>query len=172
MEDVSLVGDTDGANFGIGLASKDSRTSKADLLKATKNNRGKASKKASPPPERKTPAKGSKDSQFDMSSGIKKDSTGLSNLEKDINRPSTPPTKVQAFEDFKAERGSEINRIWNENKDILTSKRRQYSDLAHKINETKTHIDATRLETENKRAERMAMGNLYDFNFSVLKKNF
>lgn len=93
-----------------------------------------------------------------MSTGIKKDNTGLSNLGKDLNRPSTPPPKAQAFEDFKVERGSEINRIWNENKDILTSKRRQYSDLAHKINETKTHIDATRLETENKRAERLAMG--------------
>ena len=56
------------------------------------------------------------------------------------------------------ERGNEINRIWNENKDILTSKRRQYSDLAHRINETKTHIDNTRLEVERKRTERVTMG--------------
>lgn len=154
MDEVSLVGDTDGANFGIGTASKELRGSKADLLKATKKNRGKASK-ASPPPERKTPAKST-----EPNSGVKKETKDIyGGLQpKDSMRPSTPPSKAVAFEDFKAERGQEINRIWNENKDILTSKRRQYSDLAHKINETKTYIDSTRLETENKRAERMAMG--------------
>jgi hypothetical protein len=31
---------------------------------------------------------------------------------------STPPSKSIAFEDFKAERGNEINRIWNENKGL------------------------------------------------------
>lgn len=72
---------------------------------------------------------------------------------------STPPPKNAAFEEFKAERGNEINRIWNENKDILASKRRQYSDLAHKINETKALIDHTRVQVDNKRAERMSMGD-------------
>ena len=42
----------------------------------------------------------------------------------------------------------------------MASKRRQYSDLAHKINETKSLIDHTRVQVENKRAERMAMGKL------------
>ncbi len=153
MDDVSLVGDNDGQNFGVGLGSKDMRASKTDLLKVTKKNRSKAAQKASPPPERKTPAKISK--EFEVSSGVKKDTKDSF---KDSTRPSTPPTKTVAFEDFKAERGAEINRIWNENKDILTSKRRQYSDLAHKINETKTYIDQTRVETENKRSERLAMG--------------
>lgn len=159
MNDVMLVGDTDGSGFGIGMASKDLRSSKADLLKATKgkqSNKPQKNSKASPPPERKTPAKGSSDTAV---SG-KKDSKDsfLNGQAKDSTRPSTPPPKAIAFDDFKAERGQEINRIWNENKDILTSKRRQYSDLAHKINETKTYIDQTRLETENKRNERIAMG--------------
>jgi hypothetical protein len=44
-------------------------------------------------------------------------------------------------------------------KDILTSKRRQYSDLAHRINETKNYIDSTRIEVDKKREERTAMGN-------------
>ena len=39
-DDGSLVGETDGQGFGIGLAPKDLRASKADLLKATKANRG------------------------------------------------------------------------------------------------------------------------------------
>lgn len=70
----------------------------------------------------------------------------------------TPPPKQVAFEEFKQERGNEINRIWNENKDILTSKRRQYSDLAQKINDTKYQIDTTRNSVESKRAERISMG--------------
>ena len=44
--------------------------------------------------------------------------------------------------------------------DILTSKRRQYSDLAHRINETKAQIDRTRVEVERKRTERLTMGKL------------
>jgi hypothetical protein len=95
-----------------------------------------------------------------------------------------------AFEEFKTERGNEINRIWNENKgdifkfieykiyiikkitnlkitDILASKRRQYSDLAHKINETKSLIDHTRVQVENKRAERMAMGMKLNYLYYV-----
>jgi kinesin family protein 6/9 len=63
-----------------------------------------------------------------------------------------------AFEEFKAERGSEINRIWNENKEILNNKRRLYSELAHRINETKGNIDHTRVEVERKRSERATMG--------------
>jgi hypothetical protein len=47
MDDGSLVGETDGSNFGVGLANKDSRSSKSDLLKATKKNRSKATLKAS-----------------------------------------------------------------------------------------------------------------------------
>lgn len=159
IDELSLVGDSDGQNFGVGLASKELRSSKADLLKATKKSRGgKNSQKSSPPPERKTPAKAHEIL-------MKKDSnSGLVTQNNNATRPSTPPPKTQAFEDFKAERGFEINRIWNENKDILTSKRRQYSDLAHKINETKTYIDSTRLETENKRQERMAMGEFLSEN--------
>ena len=70
----------------------------------------------------------------------------------------TPPPKNVAFEEFKAERGNEINRIWNENKDILANKRRQYSELAHKINDTKTLIDRTRENVDFKRSEKMNMG--------------
>jgi hypothetical protein len=63
-----------------------------------------------------------------------------------------------AFEEFKAERGSEINRIWNENKEILAAKRRLYSEFAHRINETKGQIDFAKSEVERKRGERANMG--------------
>lgn len=146
-----VVGDLDGSSFGVGLAGKDSKASKSDLLKITNKKRSKVvlSKAQSPTPEEKL-SKGAKASE--------KGKESLSNLQKD-QRFSSPPPKNMAFEEFKTERGNEINRIWNENKDILASKRRQYSDLAHKINETKSLIDHTRVQVENKRAERMAMGD-------------
>ena len=58
---------------------------------------------------------------------------------------------------------SKFNLINLKLKDILTSKRRQYSDLAHRINETKNYIDSTRIEVDKKREERTAMGNNFDF---------
>lgn len=77
---------------------------------------------------------------------------------KEPSRPSTPPPKAIAFEEFKRERGSEINRILLENKEILNAKRKQYSDAAHLINDTKGRIDQTRIEVERKRTDRMTLG--------------
>ncbi|CAK8673389.1 unnamed protein product [Clavelina lepadiformis] len=78
--------------------------------------------------------------------------------EKKTSRPSTPPTRPQAFEEFKKERGQEINRILNENKTILMSKKRIVRDLAHAVNATKHMIDGTRVALERKKNERMEQG--------------
>ena len=42
--------------------------------------------------------------------------------------------------------------------DILASKRRQYSEVAHRVNETKGQIDETRINVERKRTERITLG--------------
>uniref|UniRef100_A0A8C6BC41 Kinesin-like protein n=1 Tax=Monodon monoceros TaxID=40151 RepID=A0A8C6BC41_MONMO len=59
-------------------------------------------------------------------------------------RPSTPPTKPVAFEDFKNERGSEINRIFKENKSILNERRKRASETTQRINAIKREIDMTK----------------------------
>ncbi|XP_032503872.1 kinesin-like protein KIF9 isoform X3 [Phocoena sinus] len=59
-------------------------------------------------------------------------------------RPSTPPTKPVAFEDFKNERGSEINRIFKENKSILNERRKRASETTKRINAIKREIDMTK----------------------------
>ncbi|KAB1264246.1 Kinesin-like protein KIF9 [Camelus dromedarius] len=59
-------------------------------------------------------------------------------------RPSTPPSKPVAFEDFKNERGSEINRIFKENKSILNERRKKASETTHRINAIKREIDVTK----------------------------
>ncbi|MEJ1285846.1 kinesin family member 9 [Cricetulus griseus] len=59
-------------------------------------------------------------------------------------RPSTPPPKPVAFEDFKNERGSEINRIFKENKSILNERRKRASETTQRINAIKQEIDVTK----------------------------
>lgn len=61
-----------------------------------------------------------------------------------IFRPSTPPPKPVAFEDFKNERGSEINRIFKENKSILNERRKRASETTQRINAIKREIDVTK----------------------------
>ncbi|XP_049995532.1 kinesin-like protein KIF9 isoform X5 [Alexandromys fortis] len=63
---------------------------------------------------------------------------------KDQLRPSTPPSKPVAFEDFKNERGSEINRIFKENKSILNERRKRASETTQRINVIKREIDVTK----------------------------
>uniref|UniRef100_A0A8D2DH12 Kinesin-like protein n=1 Tax=Sciurus vulgaris TaxID=55149 RepID=A0A8D2DH12_SCIVU len=63
---------------------------------------------------------------------------------KDQPRPSTPPSKPVAFEDFKNERGSEINRIFKENKSILNERRKRASETTQRINVIKREIDVTK----------------------------
>lgn len=59
-------------------------------------------------------------------------------------RPSTPPSRPVAFEDFKSERGSEINRIFKENKCILNERRKRASETTQRINAIKKEIDITK----------------------------
>lgn len=49
-----------------------------------------------------------------------------------------------AFEDFKNERGSEINRIFKENKSILNERRKRASETTQRINAIKREIDVTK----------------------------
>ncbi|XP_008069427.1 kinesin-like protein KIF9 isoform X2 [Carlito syrichta] len=63
---------------------------------------------------------------------------------KEQPRPSTPPSKPVAFEEFKNERGSEINRIFKENKSILNERRKRASETTQRINAIKQEIDVTK----------------------------
>lgn len=72
-----------------------------------------------------------------------------------------------AFEDFKNERGSEINRIFKENKSILNERRKRASETTQRINAIKREIDVTKealnlqkslREKQGRRAEKVAGG--------------
>ena len=67
---------------------------------------------------------------------------------------STPPTRQQAFEDFKKEKGQEINRIFTENQELLNQKKKSYSQLARQINSIKSEIDKTMEKLEQLKRDR------------------
>uniref|UniRef100_A0A8C4SHG3 Kinesin-like protein n=1 Tax=Erpetoichthys calabaricus TaxID=27687 RepID=A0A8C4SHG3_ERPCA len=71
---------------------------------------------------------------------------------------SSPPSKVDAFEDFKLDSGSEINRIFEQNKAILLEKRRNVRQLVEGINIFKKEIDNTKLALQVKEQEREQQG--------------
>uniref|UniRef100_A0A8C4XAB8 Kinesin-like protein n=1 Tax=Erpetoichthys calabaricus TaxID=27687 RepID=A0A8C4XAB8_ERPCA len=64
------------------------------------------------------------------------------------------PVVIDAFEDFKLDSGSEINRIFEQNKAILLEKRRNVRQLVEGINIFKKEIDNTKLALQVKEQER------------------
>lgn len=68
--------------------------------------------------------------------------------------------RTQAFEDFKQEKGREINRIFIENQELLNQKKKSYSQLARQINSIKSEIDKTMEKLDTLKAEREAEGKI------------
>ncbi|CAI8011347.1 Kinesin-like protein KIF9 [Geodia barretti] len=56
-------------------------------------------------------------------------------------RPSTPPPKEEAFEEFKRQRGSEINQVFLDNKATLSRKKKEVIELSATINTIKKKVD-------------------------------
>ncbi|XP_070093925.1 kinesin-like protein KIF9 isoform X4 [Equus przewalskii] len=161
--DGHLVGEPDGQGFGLGVAPFSAKPGKKAKSKKTfKDQLSSSARKegASSPVGGKdldvsisktqlTPS--SKDGDVkDMllrdreTSNIEPPSSDSPKEELRPPRPSTPPSKPVAFEDFKNERGSEINRIFKENKSILNERRKRASETTQRINAIKREIDMTK----------------------------
>uniref|UniRef100_A0A6I8NK65 Kinesin-like protein n=1 Tax=Ornithorhynchus anatinus TaxID=9258 RepID=A0A6I8NK65_ORNAN len=84
--------------------------------------------------------------------------SGPSSSSSSGRRPGTPPPKPEAFEEFKNERGSEINRIFKENKAILGDRRRRAGQAAQRINDLKRRIDATQQALDAQKRQREEQG--------------
>ncbi|CAF0873643.1 unnamed protein product [Didymodactylos carnosus] len=169
------TGELDGQGFGSGNAPKDARTSKDQLLKMTKNKRGvKASVQryvsklgsvnVKPTLKRNTTEEEQmsrlKDSRESTDVYYGPPETGA----KEQTQPSTPPTRNVAFEEFRQTRGSNLNAIYQENKDIMLAKKKQFAELARRINQTKGDIDKTRMDAERKKNERLNLGEFTNEN--------
>ncbi|XP_043397653.1 kinesin-like protein KIF9 isoform X3 [Chelonia mydas] len=71
---------------------------------------------------------------------------------------SSPPSKLVAFEEFKNERGSEINRIFKENKAILSDRKKKASEITHRLNLIKQEMDITKGALGAQKKEREEQG--------------
>lgn len=71
---------------------------------------------------------------------------------------STPPSKVEAFEVYKSEKGQEINRILKENKSVLKDRLARLHNLTGIINSIKWDIDHMRSEFQLCREQRQRQG--------------
>ncbi|KFO72630.1 Kinesin-like KIF9, partial [Cuculus canorus] len=80
----------------------------------------------------------------------------------DSHRPSSPPPKPVAFEQFKKENGSEINRIFKENKSILLDRKKRSSAVAQRINVIKREMEGIKKALEDQKRERWQHGEYVD----------
>lgn len=68
-----------------------------------------------------------------------------------------------------------MNKIYIENKEMVAAKKKQFTDLARRVNQTKTEIDRTRINAERKKNERLTMGKKkenFDVDFRELFRHF
>ncbi|NXO48243.1 KIF9 protein, partial [Aramus guarauna] len=80
----------------------------------------------------------------------------------DSQQPSSPPSKPLAFEQFKEECGSEINRIFKENKSILLARKKRSSTVAQRINFIKHEMEGIKKALEAQKQERWQQGEYVD----------
>lgn len=71
---------------------------------------------------------------------------------------STPPSKIEAFEVYKSEKGHELNRILKENKSVLKERLAQLHNLTAIINSIKRDIDHMRSDLQLCREQRQRQG--------------
>ena len=108
-----MVGEVDGQGFGVGVAPPGVKPNVSTLVSTRKvksRNKGKERDSA------KSPVTGGAGQSDGQGSGEGQDRLQSPSAQSPTQRASTPPAKGQAFEEFKQERGSEINRILNQNK--------------------------------------------------------
>lgn len=183
-DDGSLVGEQDGSGFGVGSAPKSAKAEPSAVVQLKKKEREREKKKTGrgSPTGAKTASSPSQSAKGERDRDIKspghtspvdreKEGEGSASPVSSVGagpkpdksaRPSTPPSRTTAFEEFKQERGSEINRILIENKEILSNKKKSYAELAKKINTTKAEIDASRHKLDKLRVDREAEGPAYN----------
>ncbi|KFQ02262.1 Kinesin-like KIF9 [Leptosomus discolor] len=106
---------------------------------------------------------------LDVKEGAKNQDTANSDAElpkpapvEDSQRPSSPPSKPVAFEQFKEECGSELSRIFKENKSILLARKKRSSAVAQRINSIKREMEGVKKALEAQKQERWQQGEYVD----------
>ncbi|XP_034615642.1 kinesin-like protein KIF9 isoform X1 [Trachemys scripta elegans] len=171
-----LVGEVDGQGFGIGVAPLSKPGGKKVKAKKAKEQLSPITRKEglgspvlgkdldSVSPSRSQLVTSAKD--LDVKEGLirEQDAASIethrseSVPKEESHRPSSPPAKLVAFEEFKNERGSEINRIFKENKAILSDRKKKASEITHRLNLIKQEMDITKQALGAQKKEREEQG--------------
>ena len=115
-QDQKLVGEPDGRGFGVGLASGTLKPNATVLMTSRGKPKSRRGKDVGETGEQKRMDTQGHEGEL-RSTGTAGTRGGTQQCPGP--RPSTPPSKSEAFIEFKQERGSEISRIFNENKGII-----------------------------------------------------
>nr|XP_060638693.1 kinesin-like protein KIF9 [Anolis sagrei ordinatus] len=171
-----LVGEVDGQGFGIGVApfsskpgGKKSKSRKGkDLTSPTSKKEGPVSPQSGKEVEAVSPSRSQvaaaskepevKETREPDTISVDTHRSDSAPKEEAPTRPSSPPPRPAAFEDFKNERGSEINRIFKENKGILNDRKKKLSEVANRLNMLKQEMDTARQALEAQKLEREQQG--------------
>ncbi|KAL4635474.1 kinesin-like protein KIF9 [Arapaima gigas] len=165
------VGKLEGSSFGVGVAPLSERHSRPHSTRKNKFQKGKepsADRKEGPVSlghgkETDTASPGSgiafllshRDLELETQS---QESEGTQLGDQEHFKTESPPPKVEAFEVFKAQRGSEINYILKENKAMLLERRRQLRELTDVVNTVKREIDHIATMLQQQRDESQHQG--------------
>nr|XP_042716435.1 kinesin-like protein KIF9 isoform X7 [Chrysemys picta bellii] len=182
-----LVGEVDGQGFGIGVAPLSKPGGKKVKAKKAKEQLSPITRKEglgspvlgkdldSVSPSRSQLVTSAKD--LDVKEGLirEQDAASIethrseSVPKEESHRPSSPPAKLVAFEEFKNERGSEINRIFKENKAILSDRKKKASEITHRLNLIKQEMDITKqaLGAQKKEREEQEFEIWYNESFLI-----
>uniref|UniRef100_A0A8D0DUC4 Kinesin-like protein n=1 Tax=Salvator merianae TaxID=96440 RepID=A0A8D0DUC4_SALMN len=173
-----LVGEVDSHGFGIGVApfsakpgGKKTKAKKGkDQVSPTTRKEGATSPVSGKDLETVSPSRSqvgaaTKDLETKEASAREPDAVSFDTQRSEsapkddvISRCSSPPARAAAFEDFKNERGSEINRIFKENKTILSDRRKKLNEAAQRLNLLKQEMDTTKQALEAMKSEREQQG--------------
>nr|XP_025036083.1 kinesin-like protein KIF9 isoform X2 [Pelodiscus sinensis] len=171
-----LVGEVDGQGFGIGVAPLSKQVAKKvkakkgkELISPIARKEGFGSPVLGKELDSVSPSKSqlvSSTKDLDGKEGLPRepDTASMethrsdSGPREDSHRPSSPPAKLAAFEEFKSERGSEINRIFKENKAILSDRKKKASELTRRLNLSKQEMDVARQALGAQKKEREEQG--------------
>ncbi|XP_067294610.1 kinesin-like protein KIF9 isoform X2 [Pseudorasbora parva] len=158
---VCTVGEVESCGYGLGLAKSSQRHQPAVSPKPSKARKDKQSSRkegaVSQWPVENTTVQAVQPlnmSESDMTT----QEPQQQDPEEQHHRTDSPPPKAEAFEDFKAERGSEINRILKENKAVLLDRTSQLRTLTDVINVTKRNLDNITSELRQFRERRQSQG--------------
>ncbi|XP_028826135.1 kinesin-like protein KIF9 [Denticeps clupeoides] len=154
------IGEVKGQGFGLELAGSNEKHVVHRTKKAKENQAGRVKQAEPALTQKEDPLLTSEgDTEGHKPENNRQEPQGLSSTSlTEQNRPDSPPSKEEAFEDFKLELGLEINCILKENKAVLIECRTKLKMLTDGVNAVKREIDSTTSMLQKSREHRQSRG--------------